>query len=245
LPPLNAVEGGTTPGLRLFEWTVEPVDALRALACYVVALWCEGDLFGHGPQEPHALTRNRHDHLVGVFPPRCQTAGACAPARVGFPTEILEGCGVLFASQLHVATDVRGLPIGPGAFNPHATGMGLARFGDGTLTTPLTRGVSRGHQAQELHQSSGIINAREVAECSGHRDRPGALDAASGRQGLAPRRHVPDVDLRVECSCKTRQAFGGFGNRPPICLEGEVLRGGDPPRQRARARGLGPTWPGP
>jgi hypothetical protein len=56
--------------------------------------------------------------------------------------------------------------------------MGIARFGDGALTTPLTRGVVRGNQAQALHQLSGIIKAGEVSEFSDHRDRHGELDAA-------------------------------------------------------------------
>jgi hypothetical protein len=112
-----------------------------------VALWCERDLFGNGPHAPNELTRNRYDHLVSVFPPRHQASVSCAQANLGFPTDVLDGFGLLFESPLHVATDFRGLPIRLGTFDPHSTGMGIARFGDGALTTPLTRGVVRGNQA--------------------------------------------------------------------------------------------------
>ena len=106
-----------------------------------MALGCERDLFGNGPHEPHELTRNRHDHLVRVFPPRHQAAVAFAQAHLGFPTDVLDGVGLLFESPLQVATDVRGIPLRPRAFNQYPTGMSIARFGDGALTTPLTRAI--------------------------------------------------------------------------------------------------------
>ena len=114
---------------------------MRSIGLCLVALGSDGNLFGKGPHEPHELTRNSHDHLVGVFSARYQASVSCAQANLGFPTDVLDGFGVLFESQWQVATDFRGITLGPRAFNQHPPGMTIARFGDGALTTPLTRGI--------------------------------------------------------------------------------------------------------
>src|ERR687892_279744 len=114
---------------------------MRSIGLCLVALGSDGNLFGHRPHEPHELTRNSHDHLGGVFSARDHASVACAQAHVGFPTDVLDGFGVLFESPWQVATDLRGITIGPRAVNPHPTGMTMARCGDGALTTPLTRGI--------------------------------------------------------------------------------------------------------
>jgi hypothetical protein len=70
LPPLNAVEGDTTPGLRLFDARGKtfPVRGVQRPS--------EGhrNRCGHGPQKAHLRTGNSH-HLVGMF-----TAGPEAPS---------------------------------------------------------------------------------------------------------------------------------------------------------------------
>jgi hypothetical protein len=114
---------------------------MRSLGLCLVALGSDGDLCGNRPHEPHELTRNRHDHLVGVFASRYQASVSFAQAHLGFPTDVLDGFGVLFESSLQVATDVRGITIRPRAFNQYPTGMSIASFGEGALTTPLTRGI--------------------------------------------------------------------------------------------------------
>jgi hypothetical protein len=159
-------------------------------------------------------------------PPCHQASASCAQANLGFPTDVLDGFGWLCESQVHVATDVRGITRRPGAFNQHPTGMTMARCGDGALTTPLTRGICRGHQAQALHELSRMIDAGEVSEFSDHRDRHHALHAAQGLKGLDYRVQAPGVDLLVECLFETLEACGVRGDRSHLVLEDDVLRGG-------------------
>jgi hypothetical protein len=244
LQPLNAVEDGTTPGLRLFACTLETRCAVRSLALGRLAFWGDGALFGNGPQAPHELPRHRHHPLGGVFPPRHQAAGAFAPAHLGCPTDVLDGFGVLCASSLPVATDVRGLPIRPGAFDQHAPGMAMTRCGDGALTTPVTRGVVRGNQAQELHEWSGISNAGAVAECSDHGDGHRERDTAQGSQGLDHRRQAPGADLLVELLFEPLEAFGVLGDRPHLFWEDDWRRGGGTHhRGKPPERGWAPRGP--
>ena len=73
-----------------------------------------------------------------------------------------------------------GYAIGPGAFDEGSTGMGVTGFGERPLPASLTAGVFRGDQAQVFHQLSGVIDAREVAECSHGGDGHGELDATQG-----------------------------------------------------------------
>ena len=217
---------------------------MRSLALCRLALWGNGDLFGDGPHEPNALTRHRHHHLVGVFPPCHQASTAFAQAHVGFLTDVLDGCGWLLESQLHAATDFRGIPVRPGAFDQGSTGMTMARCGDGALTTPLTRGVCRGHQAHELHEVSGMIKAGEVSEFSDHGDRHRALDAASGVKGLDHRLQAPGCTRRVALVFETLEACDRLADRPHIFLEDDVQRGGGThPCGKPPERGWAPRGP--
>jgi hypothetical protein len=117
--------------------------------------------------------------------------------------------------------------------------MTIARFGDGALTPPLTRGVFRGHQAQALHELSGMINAGEVSEFSDHGDRHRELDAASGLKGLDHRRQAPGVDRLVERWFKPLEAFGVRGDRPHLFLEDDVPRGVGQTTSASHRRGAG------
>jgi hypothetical protein len=47
--------------------------------------------------------------------------------------------------------------IGPGAFDQDATGMGIARLGDGTLATALATGGLRRREAQIVHHSKPTL----------------------------------------------------------------------------------------
>jgi hypothetical protein len=152
---------------------------------------------GKRPHEPHELTRQSPDHLVGVFSARYHASVALAQANWGVPTEVLDGCGVLFASPWQVATDVRGITLRPRAFTQDPTGMRMARCGDGALTTPLTRGLFCGDQSQALHEFSRGIEAAEVAEFRHQGDGHGTLHTAPGLQCLDHWVHAPGVGLRV------------------------------------------------
>ena len=58
---LHAVEGGTTPGLRLFPWMWEPVrrDGLDGR--------CDGDLLRNGPPEARQFPGHGHHPLIWVL----------------------------------------------------------------------------------------------------------------------------------------------------------------------------------
>ena len=56
------------------------------------------------------------------------------------PTDRLERCGELCQAQLSVPTELRGIPIRPGAFDESPTRMAMARLGQAAvLTTRPTR----------------------------------------------------------------------------------------------------------
>jgi hypothetical protein len=122
--------------------------------------------------------------------------------------------------------------------------MTMARVGAGALTTPLTRGVCRGHHAHARQQLAGMINARAGAACRDPRARHGARDAASGLQCRDHRGHVPGVARLVEGVVQTRPACGGLGDRPHLCVDDAGLRGGGThPRGEPPAVGGAPRGP--
>jgi len=59
---------------------------------------------------------------------------------VGLPTAVLEHFGLCCESQLHMSADLRGIALGPGAFDEDASGLGVARFGKRPLAALLPRG---------------------------------------------------------------------------------------------------------
>jgi hypothetical protein len=65
--PLNAAEGYTTPGLRLFRCTLVNLLSSWWNPLYLLGLRCYGDLSGNGPHESSQLTGNGHGHDIGVF----------------------------------------------------------------------------------------------------------------------------------------------------------------------------------
>ena len=98
------------------------------------------DLFGDRPDEPDQLPRHPYHHLVGMLASGDELSVAFAQAHLGFPTEVLQPLGFLLQSQLQMAAHFGRVAIGPGPFDPHATGMGMARLGDSALTTPFPTG---------------------------------------------------------------------------------------------------------
>ena len=61
-----------------------------------MALGGHGDLFGNRPHEPHQLTGNGHDDLVGMFAVCQQASVAFAQSHLGFPADVLDRFAVLF-----------------------------------------------------------------------------------------------------------------------------------------------------
>jgi hypothetical protein len=87
----HAVEGYTTPGLRLFPCTLATFSMMGAVVIH--GLRCHGDLGGNGPHEPHQLTGHGHDHLVGMFPSGDQSSVALTQPHLGFPADVLDDFG--------------------------------------------------------------------------------------------------------------------------------------------------------
>jgi len=139
--PLNAVEGDTTPGLRrcrcpwgnlLSTWLPRP---------YLSGLRSYGDLSGNSPQESRPLTGHGHGHHIGVLASCHEAPVTVTQPHVRFPTDVLEDLGWCFESQWHMSADLRGIALGPGAFDEHAAGMGVACCGNRPLSALRPGGV--------------------------------------------------------------------------------------------------------
>jgi hypothetical protein len=106
-----------------------------------VALRCHSNLFGKGPYKTRQFPGNGDDHLVGVFAASHQASKAFAQPHLGLPTEVLDRLGELFQPELQVATDLGGLPVGPGPFDQGASGMSITGVGDRPLPAALPTGI--------------------------------------------------------------------------------------------------------
>jgi len=60
-----------------------------------------------------------HD-LVDVFTPGTQLSVPLTETHLSLPSDSLDFSGKLLQSKLKMATDLRGIPIGPGAFDEGA-----------------------------------------------------------------------------------------------------------------------------
>ena len=96
----------------------------------LVDLRCHRYLFGNRPHKAHQFPGDGDDHRVGVFAAGQQASKALAQPHLGLPTDVLDRLWELFQPELQVATDLGGIPGGPGAFDQSATGMGVASFGN-------------------------------------------------------------------------------------------------------------------
>ena len=154
--------------------------------------------------------------------------------------------GCVFESQLQMSTDLGGIAVGPGAFDQGASGMGVAGFGNRSLSALLTGGIFRGDQAQEFHQFSWGIKTGQVANFGHHGDGHGELHPTQGLQGLDHRMQTPGFDVLLEFLFETLEAFGVFSDGTDIFLKDDLLRRcGTDHLPRATAGGPGPNWPGP
>jgi hypothetical protein len=113
--PLNAVEGSTTPGLRLCRCTLVPLLRAWVNPRSLLGVRCDGPLSGHGP-----------GHDSGVFAACHEAPVTLTAPHVGFPPDGLEALGVCCEAQGPMAADFRGIARGPGAFAEDASGMGVA-----------------------------------------------------------------------------------------------------------------------
>ena len=93
---LHAVEGDTTPELRLFPCTLATFSMMGAVLIH--GLRCHGDLFGNGPHEPHQLTGDGDDDLVGMCAAGEQSAIAFPTPHLCLPADGLDDVGLVFQS---------------------------------------------------------------------------------------------------------------------------------------------------
>ena len=78
---------------------------------------------------------------MGVFA-SCHEASVAFPEpHLGFPPDVLEHLGLFFEPSLQLSADLGGITIRPGAFDQDASGMGMARFGDGAVAALRTGGL--------------------------------------------------------------------------------------------------------
>jgi hypothetical protein len=138
---------------------------------------------------------------------------------LGRPAEVLDRFGVFFQSALAMPAHFRGVPIRPGAFHQSATGMRSARFGHGTLSAALARGVFRGQESQKFHEFAGVREAREVSALGHGGDSHGELNTAQGLKGLDHRVQTPGFDGLLAFLVETLAAGGVCGNGADIFLQ--------------------------
>ena len=140
---LNAAEGYTKPGLRLFQCTLGNLLTEFIVHTGVVfgSLQGDGNLLGNGPHEADQLPRDGHGHHIGVFALGHQALVAFTQADLRLPTDVLNHVGLVFETQLQLPADLRGIAVRPGAFDQHAAGMGVTRFRHPSLLAPLARGI--------------------------------------------------------------------------------------------------------
>jgi hypothetical protein len=95
---LHAVEGDTTPGLRLFPCTLATFWVTGLTALRLEGLGCHGNLLGNGPQETDSFTGNGHHDLVGMFASGEQSAIAFTKPHLCLPADGLDDVGLVFQS---------------------------------------------------------------------------------------------------------------------------------------------------
>jgi hypothetical protein len=139
--PLNAVEGYTTPGLRLGRCTLGNLLRSWLPLPSLSGLRYDGDLSGNSPHASSHLSGHGHGHKMSVLASCPEAPGTVPPPHVRFPTDVLDDCGVCFEAQLHMSADLRGIARGPGAFDEHAAGRGGACCGHRPLSALRPGGV--------------------------------------------------------------------------------------------------------
>jgi len=90
-------------------------------------------LLGDGPHEGGELAGDGRDDDVGMLASGGEATEAFAETDLSLPSDVLDGRGETLEALADVRGDFGGIAVGPGAFDERATGMAIARFGDGSL----------------------------------------------------------------------------------------------------------------
>ena len=146
---------------------------------------------GHGPHQGTPCPGHGDPDLMGIFALGHQVSRPVAGPDLGLPADGLERGGELCQAALEMTPDAGRIPVGPGPFDPGPTSLGIGRLGPTALLTPRPTGIFRGREPEIIHEVSGMINARQVAQCGhrGHRHRERDPAPGSGR-GSLPRRRL-------------------------------------------------------
>jgi hypothetical protein len=200
-----------------------------------LCLRCHSNVLGNRPQKDTQFPGNGNHDLMGLFAFDHQVAIPVAEPNLGLPADGLDRCGERCQAQLEMTPDCGRIPVGPGPFAQGTTGMGMASLGKTALLTPCPTGIFRGREPEIMHELSGGIEARQVAQF-GHRDhRHRELDPAQGLEGL----DHGSVHLLGECECQTAQTGSLFSDGLAVFLTDNVLRGGGPPTSLSQRRWAG------
>jgi hypothetical protein len=204
---LNAVEGDTKTGAA-------------ALPMHVGNL----NLLGNRPHKSDQFTRNSHGDDVGVFPSGHESSIAFTQPDLGLPADVLDDFGLLFQSLLEMPPDLGRRAVAPGALDQDASGVRVARFGNGTLPALLSGRIFRGNQAQAFPQLSWVLKAGQVADFCHHGNGHSALDTTESLECLDHRMQTPRFHVLVEFLVETLEACGVLGDGTDVFLQDDVLR---------------------
>jgi hypothetical protein len=95
-----------------------------------------------------------------------------------------------------------------------------------------------------MHELSGVLAARQGAQCGPRRHRHRARDPAQGLGGCDPWSAAPGVDLLVACELQTAQTCRLGGDGLDVCLPDDLRRrGGTHHRAEPAQVGRAPVGP--
>src|SRR5215470_18995610 len=184
-----------------------------------LCFWWHGNLLGNGPHEADQFPRHGDDDLMRIFAFGHQLAIPFAEPYLCLPADGLDRGGELLQAQLEMAADFRWIPIGPGTFDQGTTGMSIASLGHTALLTPRSTRIFRGGESEIMHELSGVLEAREVAQFGYHGHCHRELDPTQGLEGLDDRSEAPALHLFVELEFETAQTFRLFRDGLDVCLK--------------------------
>jgi hypothetical protein len=168
---------------------------------------CHRHLCGAGPQKARQFPGHGDHHWVGVMAAGHHASIACAPPPVRLPTAVLARLWQHVQPAWPVATDVGGIPRGPGPFDQGASGMGVVGVGARTLPAARTAGIFCGDQAPLWHDVSRVLNARQVAECGHDGHGHGAWHPTQALQDLDHGGRLPALPCsRRACATRWRRS---------------------------------------
>src|SRR5512145_1970159 len=107
-----------------------------------------------------------------------------------------------------MATDLRGIPIRPRAFDQRPPGMAVPGLCDAALTSMLSGRVLRRREAEVAHQLPRGIEPRDVAYLGHERDGTGELDTPERLDRFHHRGEPPRLHRRVQLGLQPSDPFG-------------------------------------